>query len=653
MANFKSSKIRRRRSPRISDGRILALAKDLSMRGKGRVDLGVLGREDWSRLATTLGHDDPQLRRAAGSLFVARGEAGWPLLLDALRRGTAPARRSAIHVVGKVKLSSRREGERRRLLLDGLRDEDDKVRKNAAVALGSLEATTEEGPLADEIARGLVAAHGREERSWVRASVVLALGRSPSEVARSHLEGFVGRDDDEMEALRTVRRSGSLQEALVHVPLTWTGPLPVEIRGHGGLGDELHRRIRQLGLRLREEPRGERFLAEVVDGPDRLWELRSMREWRILLGRIERRAEGKLAEVLARALDGGRALRDLAGRLGLLDGTTGFRVSEEGKAGRSPRRTWVRPFASWVEETLPTWVNAPGDYSVEICVGFGRDVIRIWLRPGRVHDPRFRHRAEALPASLQPSVAAGLVGLLEPRPTWNVLDPCCGAGTLLAEMAAAGVTGRLTGVDRSSDAIARARRNFGRSPWSANFVEGDLGRVRLPGTFDAVVANLPFGIRVSEHGANEKLYREALRSRLREPGSVPGGRAMVLSQEIELLEKHAPRNRCSVHVLEATDRRRIAMGGLEPHGPRPSPSVLTASRRFGRRPRPAFRGPDGARAWNSVESTGRSAVLGGFGGELLEMGQEELPGEDLGDGHEGNGHEESEEAEELAGDEQG
>lgn len=558
MANFKSSTSRTRRDARLTPGRVFALAEEIGRRGGGRVRLDALGRREWEELVAFLGHEDPKLRFAAGTVLTARGEASWPLLLDAMRRGTAATRRSALHVVGRIKVSPRRDGERRRLLLEGLRDEDDKVRKNAAVALGALDATTREGALADEIGRALVAAHRGEERSWVRASLLLALGRCASDVARAHVRDHLPRDDDEAEALRTVRRGGRDEER-EPITLRWSGSLVVEVRGHGGLGDELGRRIERVGLPLRERLGEERFLVEATGGPELLWRLRSMREWRVPLGRIGRRGDDRLPEDLVAALGGGETLRRLAERLGTTSARTGFRVSVEGSAGKGPRRSWVRPFSRRIEEILPSWENAPGNYDVELCVGIGARELRVDLRPGGAMDPRFPHRGEALPASLQCSVAAGLVGLLEPRPDWNVLDPCCGAGTLLLEMAAAGVAGRLVGVDRSADAIARARKNFASAGRAASFVEGDLGRVAVPGSFQAVVANLPFGIRVSDHGANETLYRK-LFDRL---GTwlVPGGKAMVLSQEIELLEGMLRRTSAR---LEATDRHRIAMGGLTP-----------------------------------------------------------------------------------------
>jgi tRNA G10 N-methylase Trm11 len=50
-----------------------------------------------------------------------------------------------------------------------------------------------------------------------------------------------------------------------------------------------------------------------------------------------------------------------------------------------------------------------------------------------------------------------------------------------------------------------------------------------------IATNLPFGKRVGTHRGNETLYRDALREMNRV--LVPGGRLVLLSSEIELLDE--------------------------------------------------------------------------------------------------------------------
>src|SRR5260370_27424851 len=55
----------------------------------------------------------------------------------------------------------------------------------------------------------------------------------------------------------------------------------------------------------------------------------------------------------------------------------------------------------------------------------------------RLSDRTMRHRTykmEHLPASLRPTIAAAVVRLADIKPKQVVLDPMCGAGTILAEV---------------------------------------------------------------------------------------------------------------------------------------------------------------------------------------------------------------------------
>jgi tRNA (guanine6-N2)-methyltransferase len=128
----------------------------------------------------------------------------------------------------------------------------------------------------------------------------------------------------------------------------------------------------------------------------------------------------------------------------------------------------------------------------------------------RLSDRTMRHRTykhEHLPASLRPTVAAAMVTLADLKPNQAVLDPMCGAGTLLAE-ALLSVKGK-----RGSDG----------GPWRMQFWGGDvdghhlraagvnlrpLGDVRLQSwdarqlplednSIERILCNPPFGKQLS------------------------------------------------------------------------------------------------------------------------------------------------------------
>src|SRR5437660_4749664 len=91
----------------------------------------------------------------------------------------------------------------------------------------------------------------------------------------------------------------------------------------------------------------------------------------------------------------------------------------------------------------------------------------------RLSDKTMRHRqykVEHLPASLRPTVAAAMVRLADVKPGQTVLDPMCGAGTLLAEALL----------------YAKAHRSHDGEPWALHVLGGDIE----PSHARAAAANL-------------------------------------------------------------------------------------------------------------------------------------------------------------------
>jgi len=80
-------------------------------------------------------------------------------------------------------------------------------------------------------------------------------------------------------------------------------------------------------------------------------------------------------------------------------------------------------------------------------------------------------------------LAAGVVELLDAKPSERVLDLGCGTGHLTAKIAEAGAS--VVGVDRSPEMIRQARLKYP----SLQFEVMDARDISLDGTFDAVFSN--------------------------------------------------------------------------------------------------------------------------------------------------------------------
>ncbi len=152
----------------------------------------------------------------------------------------------------------------------------------------------------------------------------------------------------------------------------------------------------------------------------------------------------------------------------------------------------------------------------------------------KLDDHRFDYRKESIAASINPVTAAGIMRLCEPytKPEADVLDPFCGSGTMLIERAFLKPVASLVGVDISQQALKAAIANRRASGLRIALIHGDIlsyGAAR----YDEIITNMPFGIRVSGHTSNLKLYAaftDKLLTLLND-----GGYAFLLTQEKKLL----------------------------------------------------------------------------------------------------------------------
>jgi 23S rRNA G2445 N2-methylase RlmL len=72
---------------------------------------------------------------------------------------------------------------------------------------------------------------------------------------------------------------------------------------------------------------------------------------------------------------------------------------------------------------------------------------------------RRAYKRATVAGTLHPPLAAAMVRLAGVRPEHTLLDPCCGAGTLLAEARLAGAGARLVAIGCDQMALAAATLN--------------------------------------------------------------------------------------------------------------------------------------------------------------------------------------------------
>ncbi len=160
------------------------------------------------------------------------------------------------------------------------------------------------------------------------------------------------------------------------------------------------------------------------------------------------------------------------------------------------------------------------------------------LLGARLSNATMRHRTykhEHLPASLRPTAAAALNWLSQPTDDDVVLDPLCGAGTILIERALLAPYEQLLGGDKRREAVAIAERNATAAHVSATWQTWDARALPLDAASSTrIVTNLPFGKQIGTHAENHALYQALIK----EFGRVlaPKGVLVTLTSEDRLWE---------------------------------------------------------------------------------------------------------------------
>jgi 23S rRNA G2445 N2-methylase RlmL len=155
----------------------------------------------------------------------------------------------------------------------------------------------------------------------------------------------------------------------------------------------------------------------------------------------------------------------------------------------------------------------------------------------RLSDDRMRHRdykVAHIPGSLRPSVAAALALLSQPAAEDIVLDPFCGAGTVLIERAHVGRYASLIGCDRNPNALSAARENIGLRYKPLELHRWDAVALPLPDrSVSKIVTNLPWGLLYGSHEENRKVYPRIFSEFHRLVS--PGGKIVLLTGETRLM----------------------------------------------------------------------------------------------------------------------
>ena len=388
---------------------------------------------------------------------------------------------------------ARKEADVAELLIGLLSEEDAKTRKNAALLIGDLQL--------EEAKAALLAAYQKEKTLFVKSAYLTAL-------CELHIEeygDFFRERLEELKALPAVEeemkhRNEEIRELTKILQKTegvkkhpfrgFTAPHEMLLLTNREQREVTLSEVKEIGAsvqrRVELHPLGVKIFSKEV------LPFAKLRTYRELLFQIH--TESRLndrADAAAKLLwesDPYKVLTECH------KGDAPFYFRLEVK-GRENRTEFVKKLGIALEK-VSGWklMNSTTDYEVEIRLIETKDggfvpFLKLYTIPVK----RFSYRKHAVAASIHPANAAMLVYLAKPylKEDAQILDPCCGVGTMLIERDICVPAREKYGIDIFGDAIEMARENAAAAGERINFIHKDYLDFKHAYKFDEIITNLP------------------------------------------------------------------------------------------------------------------------------------------------------------------
>jgi SAM-dependent methyltransferase len=419
-------------------------------------------------------------------------------------------RRGAVEILRRIAAND----DALKLLVGRLSVEPDvKTRRRIAAAIADSEKTEMSGALLNQLEQ--------EEHRFVQASLILALGKLGFRNWPQRWLDFANKEGPVAEAMR--KADGSNASAIAS-PKKRAQERPngtFVLQDYPGL-----ERLVKLELQLARirstltETAGWLVLPDLKgDALEALGRLRTIvADYHLALS-VPSDSHANIQTILAEAI--GNIIRAAPY---FKEGCT-FRLSLPATDTRDEYRKSVVRLSRHIGQ-ITGWLNNPSDYDVDLrVVQFNSKNSVIW-RDRRWPSPRHGESRVPAPASIHPSVAAALCFAATESELTSMaasggsgkvlLDPCCGAGTILSEWLHIFPHANAIGYDISERAIQLSQRNLEAFKNRHQLRVADMRDLPLKtSSVDLIACNLPFGIRVKHEVSNRTLYEAFVSEALR------------------------------------------------------------------------------------------------------------------------------------------
>lgn len=386
----------------------------------------------------------------------------------------------------------------RAALVEALRDEDGKTRRNAAIALGHT------GPNrgAEE---ALLAAWQADPRVEMRRSIAASLGKMGSEPSLPIVREATASEDAELARIaqkaqamieRTSRRSSRDSHAArgrIDAARAPAEPIAVMLSTRRGLEDLVVEELSRVSAVSDVRVAAPGDVRATLRGELRaLFAARTWASVRFLLDEERVRDAESIEEAVARSVTSDAARAALGAFAAAREGARYRLAWAEG--GHKRAATWnaVRAIA----RREPALVNDPTESTWEFSVGVRHRFVDVAIVPRALDDPRWTWRRGDVPAASHPTIAAALALVAGVRDDDVAWDPFVGSGLELVERALLGPYRSLHGSDLDERALAVARDNLSAARVAATLERADA-LTHSPAGVTLVVTNPPMGRRAA------------------------------------------------------------------------------------------------------------------------------------------------------------
>lgn len=391
------------------------------------------------------------------------------------------------------------------VLIKLLKDEDPKIRKNAALILGEMES--------EDLMNVLFEAYQREDTLFIKCDFLKALSNYPYEVhlnaLKERLKEIQKQPIDESNG-KHIREESAMLQGMI---LKYEKPLKHTFTGNDKSMDVIlltnrnHREVTRdqiLDTEVKMLAGGIRVTTENLG---RILPVRTYRE--ILFPLEGVMSLSGTPENMARELFRSNIVQFLEK---MHDGPAPFyfRIGLKSKMPLDQKGPFIKKLSAAIElRSKRKLINSASDYELELRLVENKSGAYIpLLKLFTIEDKRFSYRKEAIATSITPANAALIMELVKEylKDGAQVLDPFCGVGTMLIERCRKVSANPMYGLDILEEAIEKARDNTKRADLIINYIQRDFFDFKHEYLFDEIVTNMPGLSRTRDDRQLQQIY---------------------------------------------------------------------------------------------------------------------------------------------------